>query len=332
MNKILAYMMRFFSVVTGLLLGGFLLVHPVNADTEKSRPVEIIVAKTNLVRGPKIFLGDICLIHADSFLKEVLQKIEIGNAPKPGKIKDLRKKRLLSLIQSQQGLPVDALIEIPENIYVKRDSQQVTQEQIRQQVNIFLADFLKDKEYELEWMQIRELDFYPGGELDLSLVSRSNVDEKGNFSVFMDILIDGNKEDSIRISGKVAIYEEILCVARNLAKGEAVFEKDVYFARKRVANLRGDVVRTIQELNGKVLKTNIQKDHYIKASWLEQIPLIQKGDIVSLVARKNNILIVTSGISKEDGYMNKLIRVENIESGKVVRGVVREKTTVEVIY
>ncbi|MCP4718399.1 MAG: flagellar basal body P-ring formation protein FlgA, partial [Desulfobacteraceae bacterium] len=93
-----------------------------------------------------------------------------------------------------------------------------------------------------------------------------------------------------------------------------------------------NVVRNIQEISGKILKTSIQKDNYIKSSWLEEIPLIQKGDLVTLVARRNNLLIVASGISKEDGYADKLIRVENIGSGKIVRGMVREKTSVEVIY
>ena len=325
-------MMKFLTVSAFFAMGGWILVYPLNAETPSARGTKIMVEETNLVRNPRIFLGDIALIHATPFLKEVLQKIELGKAPKPGKIKHLNKKRLVSLIRSQQGLPDDALIEIPENIYVKRASQQIKKEEIREQVDIFLTDFFKDKEYELEWVKMRELGLYPEGELNLSIESRSNVNQQGNLSVFIDILIDGKKEDSIRISGRVAVYENIICVVRNLAKGEAVLEKDVYFVQKKLSGLRGDVVRNIQEIKGKILKTSIQKDNYIKSSWLEEIPLIQKGDLVTLVARRNNLLIVASGISKEDGYAGKLIRVENIGSGKIVRGMVREKTSVEVIY
>ncbi len=325
--------MKFLSLLASLAMGTMIWVHSLNAETLSSfREVKIFVEETNLVSGPEIFLGNIALIHADPFLKEVLQKIELGKAPKPGKIKHLNKRRILSLIQSQKGLPKDAMIDIPQNIYVKRASQQIKQQEIREQVNLFLADFFKGKEYELEWMKIKELGLYPQGELNLSIVSKSNVNQQGNLSVFMDILIDGNREDSIRVSGKVAIYENILCAVRNLAKGDALLEQDVYFVRKKLFGLQRDVVRNIQEINGKILKTSVQKDNYIKSSWLEEIPLIQKGDLVTLVARRNNLLIVTSGISKEDGYSDKLIRVENIGSGKIVRGVVREKTTVEVIY
>ena len=60
--------------------------------------------------------------------------------------------------------------------------------------------------------------------------------------------------------------------------------------------------------------------------------MVQKGDIVTLVARNENMLIVTSAISKEDGFKNELIKVENLNSGKLVRGIVKEKYKVEVVY
>jgi flagella basal body P-ring formation protein FlgA len=293
----------------GLVIIGWVWPGPLLADTQASDPreVKILVEETSLVKGADIFLGDIALIQASPFLKKVLEKMVLGNAPNPGKIKQLSQRRLLSQIHSQQGLPEDALIDIPEKVYVKRTSQQIKQAAIHEQVDIFFAAFFKGKDYELEWLKIKERGLYPEGVVTLSIESKSHVNEKGTLSVFMDILIDGKKEDSLRISGKVAVYEDIFCAARTLAKGEVVLEKDVYFARKEIFGLQGDVVRDVRELTGKSLKTSVQKDDYIQSEWLEEVPLIQKGALVTLVARKNNVLIVTSGISKEDGYADKLI-------------------------
>ena len=61
-------------------------------------------------------------------------------------------------------------------------------------------------------------------------------------------------------------------------------------------------------------------------------PLIQKGDIVSLFARNDTLLIVTTGVCREDGFENDVIKVENVNSGKIIRGIVKEKSKVEVIY
>ncbi len=325
---------RFLSIVVGLAISLWIFVCPLAADTgiSDAREVKILVAETNLVQGSVVFLGEVAQIQATSFLKEVLKRIELGKSPKPGKIKQLNKKRLISLIQSQPGVPEGVLIETPNKIYVKRTSQQVKEQAVKDQVGLFLSDKFRDREYELVQLDVENTGNFPQGKLDLLVGSNSSVDKKGNLSLSMDILIDGNREDRIRISGKVAVYEDILCAVRNLVKGEQLLGTDVYSVRKNIFSLRGDIVRATQKIEGKSLKTNIRRGDYIKFSCLQQIPLIHKGDIITLVARSNTLLIVTSAISKEDGYADQLIRVENIGSGKIVRGLVKEKSIVEVIY
>jgi flagellar basal body P-ring formation protein FlgA len=333
MNLILSMGRTWMVILAGLAMGGWIIVCPIvsGAGIPEPRKVTIMVRETSLVRGPEILLGEIARIESGSFLKEILETLALENSPKPGKIKQLNKNRLISLIRSQTGLPENILIETPEKIYVKRDSQQVQQQKVREQVDIFLAEYFTDREYELEQLVIKELRLYPQGAVDLG-ISQTKIDKKGNLSLVMDIMIAGNLEDRIRISGKVAVFANILCAVADLAKGKQIFKGDVYFARKNLFSLRGDVVLENQAVEGKILKRSVKKDDYVKFSSLEENPLIQKGDIVTLVARSRNLLIVTTGISQEDGYADKLIKVENIKSGKIVRGLVKEGSTVEVIY
>lgn len=334
--------MKHYLSISATCLGSFLgmafvawtLVCPMDlaAGTSVSREVKILVTKTSVVQGSEILLGEIAQIQAGPFLKEILQNMELGRAPKPGEIKQLSKKHLASLIQSQTGMPEGVEIEIPEKIYVKRGSQQIRQQALQDQVEIFLSDYFKGKDYELEQLTVKDIGPYPQGNVDLSGISSSKIDTHGNLRLVMDILIAGNREDRIRISGKVALYDRILCAKRTLAKGEQLLEKDVYFARKNLFDLRGEVVLANQKIEGKILSESVKKDAYIQLSSLAENPLIHKGEIITLVARKNALLIVTSAISKEDGYADQLIRVENIGSGKIVRGLVKERSTVEVIY
>ncbi len=335
MNSFLTYRIKFFVSFFCLTIGSWISVCPLTASAtgiSDSQNIKIIVSETNLIPGNEILLGDIAVIHASPFLREMLQKIKIGNAPKPGKIKQFTKNRLISLIRSQKALPDNIEVEAPQSIYVKRASQQIKQQEVRQHVDAFLADFFKGEEYEIEQIRIRDLGIYPVGEVKLSMTSKSNVDKNGNLSLSLDILIDGNREDRIKISGKVAVYGDILCATRNLEKGEEILEKDMCLVRKNLFSLRGDVVRSFQEIQGKISKINIKKDDHLNPSWFQETPLIQKGDIINLVVKRNRLSIVTTGISKEDGYADKVINVENIGSGKIVRGLVRERSTVEVIY
>jgi flagella basal body P-ring formation protein FlgA len=318
----------------GMVLGLWMCACTVSAaaDRSGSHEVKIVVAETNQVQGAQILLGEVSQIQASPFLQEVLQKLEIGNSPKPGKIKQLNKRRLVSLIRSQPGIPEGVLIDVPKKIYVKRASQQIQQQDFHKQVNLFLSDIFRDQEYELIHLGVDASTLYPQGNVELVVDSRSSVDKQGNLTIFMDVLIDGNREDRMRISGKVAVYGTFLCAARDLAKGEPLLETDVYSVRKNSFDLRSEVAGSYQEIEKKILKTNLQKNEYIRSSFLQEIPLVHKGEIVTLVARKNTLLIVTSGVSEEDGYADQLIRVENIGSGKTVRGLVKERSTVEVVY
>lgn len=333
MNRFFVNYLIFLSPFASLVMGVWISVCPLAANAGISvHEVKVVVAETNLVRGPRVFLGEVAQIQASPFLKEVLQKIELGNSPKPGKIKQLNKRRLVSLIQSQPGVPEGVLIDTPKKIYVKRESQQIKQQHFQEQVDLFLSKVFRGKKYELTQLKVDTTGVYPQGDVTFFMGSNSSVDKLGNLTIFMDILIDGNREDRIRISGKVAVYQTILCAVRDLSKGEHLLETDVYSVRKNIFDLRTDVAGTHQEIDKKILKTNLKKDDYIKSSCLQEIPLIHKGELITLVARRKTLLIVTSAISKEDGYADQLIRVENIGSGKIVRGLVKERSTVEVIY
>ncbi len=333
MNIFLSMGRTWVAIFAGLAMGGWFVVCPVvsGAGIFEPREVKIVVRETSLVQGNKILLGEVARIESGPFLKESLQTMVLGNSPKPGKIKQLNKNRLVSLIQSQPGLPENILIEVPGKIYVKRDSQQISPQKVREQVDVFLAEYFTDREYELEQLVVKEFGLYPQGGVDL-VISQTRIDKKGKLSLVVEVLIEGNLEDRIRISGKVAVFENILCAVRDLPKEKLISREDVYFVRKNLFSLRGDVVFESQAAEGKLLKKSVKKDDYIKFSSLEENPLIQKGDIVTLVARTQNLLIVTTGISQEDGYADKLIKVENIKSGKIVRGIVKEHSTVEVIY
>lgn len=294
--------------------------------------VTIQVSESSHVDGDEIFLGDIAQVQASPFLKEILEAISFGRSPRPGKIKTISRSQFLSKIRSRQALPKEISVLMPDKIYVKRASQKIDRTAVQNQVNLFLDDHFANRDYELESIRLKESDLYPAGQLEMVLLPPQRVNKNGKLSLTMDVLVDGEKKDTIRISGRVALYDTVACAARNLLKGETILETDVILVRKNIFKFRYPVVTSVQLLDGKILKTDVPKNSVIKQTWLKTLPMIQKGDVVTLVARKHNLLIVTSGISKEDGFKNKLIRVENIGSGKVMRGLVIEESRVEIIY
>ncbi len=271
--------MRFIDFHTGVVffILGVLLVHQgllpdLRADDglKDENRIEVFIKDTNIVGSSHIFLGDIADITADGFLKETLEKIDLGASPKPDKIKSLDKRKILTAIHSDRSLPKDILITCPDRIYVKRSSRETSVEDIRKFVEQRLSDVFKKKEYKLITFNVKGLEPYPPGDTQFFSNTEDMVDKNGKLSLFVDIVVDGKKTDRVSATGLVDLPASP--------------------------------------------------------------PLIQKGDIVSLYARNNTLLIVTKGVCREDGFENDVIRVENMNSGKIIRGIIKEKSKVEVIY
>lgn len=300
-------------------------------DPIPGRGIQILVKETSRVKGPDILLGDVAEIHATPMLKEALEKIVLGASPKPDEIRSVDRRKIVSAVNGQRYLPDDMTLVSPERIYVKRLSQTISKQDIRQFVDETLSRDFKDREYQVTAFSVRGLEPYPLGKIRLQTGSRDMVDKSGRMSFFLDVIIDGTKEDRISVSGTLAVYETVFHSAGSYAKGKILSRETIYREKENIFDLGDDFIKTFEEIDGKILKSSIRKGDYVKLSLLSDPPLVKKGDIIRLVSKNENLMIVTSGISKEDGFENGLIRVENLDSGKLVRGIVKGRSEVEVL-
>ncbi|MBW2187254.1 MAG: flagellar basal body P-ring formation protein FlgA, partial [Deltaproteobacteria bacterium] len=53
---------------------------------------------------------------------------------------------------------------------------------------------------------------------------------------------------------------------------------------------------------------------------IEFPPVIKKGDFVRIIAQRGSMVITASGVARQDGRQNEVIRVQNSSSQKEVRG------------
>jgi flagella basal body P-ring formation protein FlgA len=304
------------------------------ADDEQllNSDIRITIKETSLVKQSRVFLGDISDIQANGFLKEALEKIVVGSSPKPDQIKLFDRKKIISIVRGQRYLPENITLVSPRRIYVKRPGQVISKQDVRQFVDQYLSQIFKTRDYQLKTFNVRGLEPYPQGKLRFCPDSSDITDKHGKLSFYLDVIIDEKKEDRLSVSGGVAVYENVLHTKRSYTKGETLSRDMVYREKKNIFELGGTGIKTFEEIGQKILKSSVRKGDVLKTSFFADPPLIRKGDIITLVARNKNLEIVTSGISKEDGFENELIKVESLSSGKLVRGIVKGKSRVEVVY
>ncbi|THB80030.1 MAG: flagella basal body P-ring formation protein FlgA [Desulfobacteraceae bacterium] len=284
------------------------------------------------VEADRTLLEDISVINAPGFLAEEFGKIEVTRSPKPGGVKTLTKAQIESSLRSKKDLLEGVELTIPDKIYLKRSGQEIQENEVKQLLESYLKKMLPDGvEFTLERIRISGLETYPGGRLGLYF-SGGVQDSGGRISLSADVLVDGEKTDRLSIHGWVNVFSRRLCATTDLIKGQVIRSSDVQPRRVNISRSKGELAVSMSQVEGKVLKMDFGTGDLIRIDQVHTPPVIRKGEMVQLVAQKSNLMITASGISREDGYMGEAIRVENLSSGKLIRGRVRERSTVEILY
>ncbi|MBI5327348.1 MAG: flagellar basal body P-ring formation protein FlgA [Deltaproteobacteria bacterium] len=116
----------------------------------------------------------------------------------------------------------------------------------------------------------------------------------------------------------------------SLGIGHIITENDVKLVMR---DARDDKVLTdLNDAVGKKVFRPIGINNAIKKDYLQDAAAIKKGDAVILVAEKGNVRVSGKGKIREDGALGTAVRVENILSGKVVRGRVIEPGVVAIDF
>jgi flagella basal body P-ring formation protein FlgA len=301
-------------------------------DTVKSSDVFIKVRATAVVQGEDILLGEIADIQAPVFLAEGIAALELAPAPKPGKMKPVDGKRIRDLIMGHDLVDSEMQVSVPKRVFVKRDSQEIDDNLLRKEADTYLSEILGTDTYEINQFSVRGLSVYPSGELTLVMTRKGELDNKGRFSFQLDVMVDHVKWDRLNVKGKVALKKPVVCAARDLKRGAVLTDADVRIQEIDIFQKAGDYLTSLSQTDQMTLNTNVSMGTCLDTNDLKLAPVVKRGEVIKLVAVKNRLSIVTLGICKEDGYTDQPVTVENLQSGKLVRGLVRKNATVEVVF
>jgi flagella basal body P-ring formation protein FlgA len=301
-------------------------------DTLRQDRTVIRVQPNSVVTGDRVLLKDIAEIQASPFLKQSIENIDIGPSPQPNRIEVLEERKIAYQLRSLDYLPDDFQLICPDRVYVKRKGQQVSKEQIQAYLISRFDTVFASRTVEIKHLSFRGLEACPQGRVTFSADLDKLVSARGRIAGYLDIFVDSVLVDRINVTGELAVYDGVVFARQPIDKGQVLEPGDFYTKRVNIYKFNHPIVHRVSVVEGKMLQTGMKKDDCLKADNLTEPPLVRKGDIITLVAVHHHLKIVTTGMSKQDGFKNELIRVENLQSGKLVRGIVKENSIVEVVY
>lgn len=126
-----------------------------------------------------------------------------------------------------------------------------------------------------------------------------------------------------RMVADVRYFDEVVVALNPIMRGDVIDAGSVIVERRDVTMLLGKYFSNLDQLEGMQAKMRIGMGRPINTHYIEERPLVERGDMVRIEAKVGGIVAVTMGLAKDKGAEGDHIVVMNTTS--------REKLLAEVI-
>ena len=172
----------------------------------------------------------------------------------------------------------------------------------------------------------------PQGKVTFQLYQKDRRALEGFIRTLAIVSVDGVVLHKVKLNAWVDVFGHVVCVSRNIKRGETIEEEDVYEARKNLSNLPPNVLTDADKAVGLMAKNNIKADTCLKEWMLRRSPTVLRGDLVTIIAESSGIRLTAPGKIMEKGYMGEMVKVQNAMSQKEIYAKVLNSSTVMVNF
>ncbi len=170
------------------------------------------------------------------------------------------------------------------------------------------------------------------GKISFQLFQKRNETLEGYVRLVAVISVNGLVENKVKLSGWVDVYESIICAARNLKRKEIINADDVYLARRNISHVSRNYLTDIGKVTGLMAKHSIKADKSIKEWMVEKSPVVNKGDLVTILAESSGLMITVPGKVLMKGFAGEFVKVQNLMSKRKVYAKIINPSTVMVDF
>lgn len=125
---------------------------------------------------------------------------------------------------------------------------------------------------------------------------------------------------------------DVLVLKRALGRGQAVEAADVEVQKRELPGLASPFVASVADLSGRLTRRPVPAGTALPADALTAALLIHRGQSVTLAAVSNGIEVRAPGLALADAAAHGRVRVQNLNSLKIVEGVADTDSVVRVTF
>lgn len=276
------------------------------------------------VEGEQITLGDIFMGSGD------LADQVIAPSPAPGKTTIFK---AISVAKYVRSVGLDWRPTTPiRRISVRRLGTSLPQEVISDQIRAALEYELDMNLFEMS-LATQNLNIKVGSDQPQTVSVENLYYNKSNGQFSVELLAPAHEENGQRfkLSGQVHKQVMVPVLKRFKSPGEEIRESDIEYKAERENKVGRNVITDAAMLIGKSPRRSVRSGIPINMSNLGDPVMIGKGKLVAVVLEQGGMFLSVSGRTLESGGEDDVIRVENINSRKVIQAQVINEREVRIV-
>ncbi len=135
----------------------------------------------------------------------------------------------------------------------------------------------------------------------------------------------------VYIPVNITAYANALVTNRPLPAGSVLSQQDVQVVRREVSAMGYGYISDLQRDGGYRVSRAIPQGAVISPNMVESAVMIKRGQSVKILARSGAVGVTMAGVATSKASLGERITVRNVNSGRVVEGIVRSGETVEIL-
>jgi flagella basal body P-ring formation protein FlgA len=138
--------------------------------------------------------------------------------------------------------------------------------------------------------------------------------------------------EKVLVQAQIQALDWVVSTRRPLKQGQLLDKDDIYLSLMDVRRMPKDALTRMEGVWGKVALKNLDINMPMAENCIGDLPIIKKGQRVTLILSAPGLKITTQGEAREDGHPGRQMRVVNLYSKKDMRGVPLDDSRVMVIF
>lgn len=210
-----------------------------------------------------------------------------------------------------------------------------TAARVRADLEAFIRERVEGEPRSIDLPSLRAFDFEVAagaGEVRTELSSQSEVPLQGRVAISVSLFVGDRLLKRGVVSPHVAMPDRVLVATRSLARGHVLSPADLVLVERDRSTSPRDVLRAPREVVGLRVKRSLPADQILRAQDVEPVPVVERGDRVTLVLQRGALMIQATGKAQETGGIGDWIRVVNLDSKREISGRVDQEGRVHVAF